>query len=75
MIGLLRDVTFLDGSRAPPFSRATPTRPPAFLALPAPAAQIAGDSARKIILPEAIRASLQRRLRLRHFGDRLTTQR
>ena len=47
---------------------------PAFLAIPAPAAQIAGDSARKIILPENIRASLQRRLRLRHFADRATTQ-
>ena len=47
---------------------------PAFLAIPAPAAQIAGDSARKMVLPENIRASLQRRLRLRHFADRLTTQ-
>jgi probable HAF family extracellular repeat protein len=47
---------------------------PAFLAVPARAAQIAGDSARKIILPEKIRASLQRRLRLRHFGDRATAQ-
>jgi probable HAF family extracellular repeat protein len=47
---------------------------PAFLAIPAPAAQIAGDSARKIILPENIRASLQRRLRLGHIGDRQTAQ-
>jgi hypothetical protein len=47
---------------------------PAFLAIPAPAAQIAGDSARKIILSEKIRASLQRRLRLGHFGNRATAQ-
>ena len=60
-------------SRAPPLIKA-PATSPAFLAIPAPAAQIAGDSARKIILPENIRASLQRRLRLRHFGDRPTTQ-
>ncbi len=46
----------------------------AFLAVPPPAAQIAGDSARKIILPENIRASLQRRLRLGPFGGRPTTQ-
>ena len=46
----------------------------AFLAIPAPAAQIAGDSAPKITLPANIRASLQRRLRLRHFGDRPTAQ-
>ena len=43
---------------------------PGFLAIPAPAAQIAGDSAQKMILPENIRASLQRRLRL----GRPTTQ-
>jgi len=42
----------------------------AFLAIPAPAAQIAGDTAQKMILPENIRASLQRRLRL----GRPTTQ-
>jgi hypothetical protein len=42
---------------------------PAFLAIPAPAAQIAGDSALKINLPANIRASLQPRLRLRHFGE------
>jgi probable HAF family extracellular repeat protein len=41
----------------------------AFLAIPAPAAQIAGDSALKINLPANIRASLQPRLRLRHFGE------
>ena len=41
-----------------------PNEQPAFLAIPAPAAQIAGDSARRITLPETIRASLQRRLRL-----------
>jgi hypothetical protein len=29
---------------------------PGFLAIPAPAAQIAGDSAQKIMLPENIRA-------------------
>jgi probable HAF family extracellular repeat protein len=47
---------------------------PGFLAIPAPAAQIAGDSARKMVLPENIRASLQRRLRIQHFGDRPTAQ-
>ena len=47
---------------------------PAFLAIPAPAAPIAGNSARKINLPENIRASLQRRLRLRHFGGGPTAQ-
>ena len=47
---------------------------PAFLAIPAPAAQIAGDLVGKVNLPENVRASLQRRLRLRHFADRLTTQ-
>ena len=46
----------------------------AFLAIPAPTGQIAGDSVRKINLPENIRASLQRRLRLRHFGDGPTAQ-
>jgi probable HAF family extracellular repeat protein len=46
----------------------------AFLAIPAPAAQIAGDSARKITLPENIRVSLQRRLRLRPFEGRSMTQ-
>jgi probable HAF family extracellular repeat protein len=43
---------------------------PGFLAILTPAAQIAGDSAQKIILPENIRAPLQRRLRL----GRPTTQ-
>jgi probable HAF family extracellular repeat protein len=47
-----------------------PTATTAFLVIPAPAAQIAGDSAQKMILPENIRASLQRRLRL----GRPTTQ-
>jgi probable HAF family extracellular repeat protein len=47
---------------------------PAFLAVPSPAAQIAGDSARKVTLPENVRASLQRRLRLGHPGDRATVQ-
>lgn len=37
---------------------------PAFLAVPSPAAQIAGDSVKKMILPANVRASLQRRLRL-----------
>ncbi len=46
----------------------------AFLAIPAPAAQIAGDSAWKINLPEDIRTSLQRRLRLRPFEGRSTAQ-
>ena len=44
--------------------KSNPNEAPAFLAIPAPAAQIAGDSAQKMILPENIRASLQRRLRL-----------
>jgi probable HAF family extracellular repeat protein len=47
---------------------------PGFLAIPAPAAPIAGDSARKIRLPENVRMSLQRRLRLRHLGDGPTAQ-
>jgi len=47
---------------------------PAFLAIPSPAAQIAGDSARKITLPENVRASLQRRLRLWHAGGGAATQ-
>jgi hypothetical protein len=51
-----------------------PSNAPAFLAIPAPTAQIAGDSALKINLPANIRASLQRRLRLRHSGDRATAQ-
>jgi hypothetical protein len=46
------------------FVKSNPSEQPAFLAIPAPAAQIAGDSARKITVPETIRASLQRRLRL-----------
>ena len=50
--------------------KSNPNEAPAFLAIPAPAAEIAGDSAQKMILPENIRASLQRRLRL----GRPTTQ-
>jgi probable HAF family extracellular repeat protein len=46
----------------------------AFLASPAPAAQIAGDSARKITLPENVRTSLQRRLHLRPLGGPRTAQ-
>ena len=46
------------------FLKSNPNEQPAFLAIPAPAAQIAGDWAQKAILPENIRASLQRRLRL-----------
>jgi probable HAF family extracellular repeat protein len=46
------------------FLKSNPNEQPAFLAIPAPAAQIAGDSVPKIMLPENIRASLQRRLRL-----------
>ena len=56
------------------FLKSNPNEQPAFLAIPAPAAQIAGDSARKIMLPETIRASLERRLRLGHLGDRQTAQ-
>jgi hypothetical protein len=41
-----------------------PNATTAFSAIPAPTAQIAGVSAQKMILPENIRASLQRRLRL-----------
>jgi hypothetical protein len=44
--------------------KSNPNEQPGFLAIPAPAAQIAGDSAQKMILPENVRASLQRRLRL-----------
>jgi probable HAF family extracellular repeat protein len=47
---------------------------PAFLAIPAPTGQIAGDSAVKINLPANIHASLKGRLRLGHFGDRATAQ-
>jgi probable HAF family extracellular repeat protein len=54
------------------FLKSNPNEQPAFLAIPAPAAQIAGDSAQKVTLPENIRASLQRRLRLGHVGE--TTQ-
>jgi probable HAF family extracellular repeat protein len=52
------------------FLKSNPNEQPGFLAIPAPAAQIAGDSAQKMILPDNIRASLQRRLRL----GRPTTQ-
>jgi hypothetical protein len=54
--------------------KSNPNEAPAFLAIPAPAGQIAGDSVQKISLPANIRASLQRRLRLRHFGDSATAQ-
>ena len=50
--------------------KSNPNEQPAFLAIPAPAGQIAGDLAQRMILPENIRASLQRRLRL----GRPTTQ-
>jgi probable HAF family extracellular repeat protein len=56
------------------FDKSNPNEIPAFLAIPAPAAQIAGDSAQKITLPANIRASLQRRLRLRPFAGRPTAQ-
>jgi probable HAF family extracellular repeat protein len=46
--------------------KSNPNEQPAFLAIPAPTGQIAGDSAQKMILPENIRTSLQRRLRLGH---------
>jgi probable HAF family extracellular repeat protein len=52
----------------------TKTNTPAFLAIPAPTGEIAGDSAVKINLPANVRASLQRRLRLGHFGNRATAQ-
>jgi probable HAF family extracellular repeat protein len=54
--------------------KSNPNEAPAFLAIPAPAAQIAGDSAQKMMLPENIRASLKRRLRLGHPVDRATAQ-
>ena len=54
--------------------KSNPNEAPAFLAIPAPAAQIAGDLARKVVLPEAIRASLQRRLRIRHLGNGQSAQ-
>jgi hypothetical protein len=47
---------------------------PAYLAVIAPAGQIAGDSAQKINLPANIRASLQRRLRPGRLGGGPTTQ-
>jgi probable HAF family extracellular repeat protein len=47
---------------------------PAFLAIPSPTAQIAGNSVKKMMLPANVRASLQRRLRLRHLGDGQTAQ-
>jgi probable HAF family extracellular repeat protein len=47
---------------------------PAFLAIPAPTAQIAGDSVKRVKLPANVRASLQRRLRLGHFGVGPTAQ-
>jgi probable HAF family extracellular repeat protein len=50
--------------------KSNPNEQPGFLAIPAPAAQIAGDSAQKMILPDNIRASLRRPLRL----GRPTTQ-
>jgi probable HAF family extracellular repeat protein len=54
--------------------KSNPNEAPAFLAIPAPAAQIAGNSAQKMMLPENIRASLKRRLRLGHPVDRATAQ-
>jgi probable HAF family extracellular repeat protein len=54
--------------------KSDPNEAPAFLAIPAPAAPIAGDSVRRISLPANIRASLQRRVGLGHFGDRATAQ-
>lgn len=46
----------------------------AFLAIPAPAAQIAGDSVRKVTLPDSVRASLQRRARLGPMGGPSTAR-
>jgi probable HAF family extracellular repeat protein len=51
-----------------------PNATTAFLAIPAPAAQIAGASVQKMMLPANVRASLQRRLRLGHFGIGTTAQ-
>jgi probable HAF family extracellular repeat protein len=56
------------------FPKSNPAGSLAFLAIPAPAAEIAGDTAEKIVLPANIRASLQRRLRLGHFGVGPTAQ-
>jgi hypothetical protein len=44
------------------------------LAKPTPIGQIVAGPAPKISLAENVRASLQRRLRLRHFGDYATAQ-
>ena len=54
--------------------KSKPNEQPAFLAIPAPAAQIAGDSVTKMVLPENVRASLQRRLRLVHVGSSPTAK-
>jgi probable HAF family extracellular repeat protein len=54
--------------------KSNPNEQPAFLAIPTLTGQIVGNSGRKINLPENIRASLQRRLRLGHFGDHATAQ-
>jgi hypothetical protein len=56
------------------YDPSNPNDTPAFLLIPTLTGRIAGDSALKLTLPENIRASLQRRLRLRHFGDRATAQ-
>ncbi len=68
----INDLGEIAGTAYDPSSLDVPT--PAFLAIPEPAAQIAGDSARKMNLPETVRASLQRRLRLGHFGVGQTAQ-
>ena len=47
---------------------------PAFLAISAPRRKSLAILAQKMILPENIRASLKRRLRLGHPGDRATAQ-
>ena len=67
----INDLGEIAGTAYDPSSPNVPT--PAFLAVPTPAAQIAGDTM-KMILPANVRASLKRRLRLGHPGDRATAQ-
>jgi probable HAF family extracellular repeat protein len=59
--GGINDRGEISGTAVP---KNNPNATTAFLAIPAPAARIAGDSAHKMILAENIRASLKRRLRL-----------
>jgi hypothetical protein len=71
--GGLNDRGEIAGTAYDPSPNAFPASP-AFLAIPAPTAQIAGDSAQSIMLPANVRASLQRRLRLHPLAGRSTAQ-